>query len=124
MNDETIVTRDSELTIALRDSDTKLTVETDKNCQGVYEEQIDLNDRIIVYPNPVRSGEITIELGRAFEKPMPIQLNTFDGRMVLQKKTEPNSAAVKLDADNLTAGAYVLSVEIDGEIRTFKIVKQ
>lgn len=124
LNDEVIVTKDSEVTILLRSSVANLTVKTDKNCQGVYEENIDLNDSVIVYPNPVRSGEISVELGKVFEVPIPIQLNTFDGRMVLQKNIEPNKSAIKLDAENLSIGVYVLSVQLNGEIKTFKIIKQ
>lgn len=124
LNDEILVTRDSEVTIPLRTSEAKLTVKTDKNCQGVYEESFDLNDRVIVYPNPVSSGEISVELGKVLEKPIPIQLNTFDGRMVMQKNTEPNTSTIKINAENLAAGIYVLSIQIDGETKTFKIVKQ
>jgi len=124
LNDEVIVTRDSEVTIPLRSSISNLKVKTDKNCQGVYEENFDLNDRVIVYPNPVRSGEISVELGKVFEVPISIQLNTFDGRLVLQRNIEPNTSVIKLDAENLTTGVYVLSVQMEGEIKTFKIVKQ
>ncbi|MBM1105598.1 M4 family metallopeptidase [Aurantibacter crassamenti] len=123
-NDEVIVTSKSELTIPLRASMTKLTVKTDKICQGLYEENFDLNDVIIVYPNPVKSGEISVALGKTYEKSVPIQLNTFDGRLVLQKNIAPNTSEIKLDAESLTAGVYVLSVQVDGEARTFKIIKQ
>lgn len=124
LNDVVIVTGESEVTIPLRASATNLTVKTDKNCQGVYEENFILNDRVIVYPNPIRSGEISVELGKVFEKPIPIQLNTLGGRIVLQKNIEPNKSAIKLDAENLSIGVYVLSVQLDGEIKTFKIIKQ
>jgi|GEM_PF-311431 len=124
LNEEIVVTKESKVTIPLRTSNVKLKVKTDKNCQGVYEENIDLNDRVIVYPNPVRTGEISVELGRVSDIPVSIQLNTFDGRMVLKKNIEPNTGSVKLDADSLTSGMYMLSVEIDGETKTFKIVKQ
>jgi len=124
LNDEVLVTQESEVTIPLRTSEAKLTVKTDKNCQGVYEENFDLGDRVIVYPNPISSGEISVELGKILEKPIPIQLNTLDGRTVLQESIEPNTSAIKLDAESLAAGIYVLSVQMDGETKTFKIIKQ
>ncbi|WP_273565428.1 M4 family metallopeptidase [Maribacter halichondriae] len=124
MNDEILTTTESEVTVSLKSSSTKLIVKTDKDCQGVYEEIIDLTDKIVIYPNPIKNGEITIELASTSEQPMKIQLNSFDGRAVLQKTVEPNTTTIQLDADSLTSGVYMLSVQIDRRIETYKIVKQ
>ncbi|MRI00689.1 T9SS type A sorting domain-containing protein [Kriegella sp. EG-1] len=124
LNDEVIVTNKSEITIPLKTSITKLTIKTDKICQGLHEENFDLNDAVVVYPNPVQSGEISVALGKTYGYSLPILLNTFDGRTVLQKNIEPNTSVIKLNADGLTAGVYVLSVLIDGETKLFKIIKQ
>ncbi|MEO9893384.1 T9SS type A sorting domain-containing protein, partial [Aurantibacter sp.] len=124
LNDEVIVTSESEVTIPLRTSITKLTIKTDKFCQGLYEENFDLNDVVVVYPNPVQSGAISVALSKTYSYSLPIQLNTFDGRTIFQKNIEPNTSEIKLDSDGLTAGVYLLSVLIDGETKTFKIIKQ
>ncbi|MGP1993529.1 M4 family metallopeptidase [Zobellia laminariae] len=124
LNEETIVTKESEVTIPVYASTAKLTIKTDKNCQGVHEESLDFNEQVIIYPNPVKSGEISVVLGSTSENAIPIQLNTFDGKMVLQRTIEPNTSTVKIDANRLTAGVYVLSVQINGDTRTFKIIKQ
>ncbi|MBT2163107.1 M4 family metallopeptidase [Zobellia barbeyronii] len=124
LDEETIVTAESEITIPVYAATAKLLVATDKNCQGVYEEQLDFEERVIIYPNPVKSGEISVVLGSTSENAIPIQLNTFDGKMILQEVIEPNTSTVKIDANRLTAGVYVLSVQINGDTRTFKIIKQ
>ncbi|CAM4239737.1 M4 family metallopeptidase [Zobellia roscoffensis] len=124
LNEETIVTAESEITLPVYAAKAKLSVATDKNCQGIHEEILDFKEQIIIYPNPVKDGKISVALGKTSEEPVPIQLNTFDGKMVLQEVIEPNTSTIKIDANRLTAGVYVLSVQINGNTRTFKIIKQ
>ncbi|WP_276166353.1 M4 family metallopeptidase [Zobellia alginiliquefaciens] len=124
LNEETIVTAESEITLPVYEATAKLSVTTDKNCQGVHEEILDFEEQVIIYPNPVKGGEISVALGKTSEEPVPIQLNTFDGKMVLQKVIKPNANTLKIDANSLTTGVYVLTVQINGGTRTFKIIKQ
>ena len=124
LNDEVYTTSDSEITLPLKSEETKITIKTDKECQGVHEEIIDLTTKVIVYPNPVRSGEITVQLSASSEVKTMIQLNTFDGRAVKQLMLEPNETTIKINADGLQTGIYLLYVTINGTIETYKIIKQ
>lgn len=124
LNDEVYTTSDAEITLPLKSEATKLTVKTAKECQGVHEETIDFSSKVVVYPNPVRSGEITVQLSAASEEKIAVQLNTFEGRAVMQKMIEPNQTIIKLNADDLQTGIYLLYVTINGTIETYKIIKQ
>jgi len=117
-------TSDSEITLPLKSEETKITIKTDKECQGVHEETIDLTAKVVVYPNPVRSGEITVQLSASSEGKTMIQLNTFDGRAVKQLMLDPNETTIKINADDLQTGIYLLYVTINGTIETYKIIKQ
>ena len=124
LNDEVYTTSNSEITLPLQSEETKITVKTDKECQGVYEETIDSGAKVIVYPNPVRSGEITVQLSASSEERTEVQLNTLDGRTVNRKTLEPKETSITLNADVLQAGIYMLYVTINGTVETYKIIKQ
>ncbi len=124
LNDEVFTTSDVEITLPIKSEISKLTVKTEKECQGVYEKTIDLGTKVVVYPNPVSSGEITVQFSSASEEKIGVQLNTFDGRSVMQKMVEAGETSITLNADDLQTGMYHLYVTINGTTETYKIIKQ
>lgn len=124
LNEEVFTTSDSEVTLPLNSDLTELIVKTAKDCQGVYEETIGIAANVKVYPNPVSTGDITVELSSTAEEKIPIQLNSFDGRSIMQKMVEPGERMIMLNADNLQPGIYLLYVTIKGNTETYKIIKQ
>ncbi|MFK7810855.1 MAG: M4 family metallopeptidase [Maribacter sp.] len=124
LNDEVYTTSDTEITLPLKSDATNLIVKTDMECQGVYEETIDFSSKVIVYPNPVSTGVITVQLSTTSEEKIAVQLNTFDGKSVFQKMIEPGESTITLNADNLQVGIYLLYVTINGNVETYKIIKQ
>ncbi|TMM58409.1 T9SS type A sorting domain-containing protein [Maribacter algarum] len=124
LNDEVFTTSDAEITLPIKSERTKLTVKTEKECQGVYKETIDLGASVVVYPNPVSTGEITVQLSRASERKIGVQLNTFEGRTVMQKMVESGETTITLNADDLQTGMYLLYITINGKVETYKIIKQ
>ncbi|MFS4493169.1 M4 family metallopeptidase [Maribacter sp. 2308TA10-17] len=124
LNDEVFTTSDTEITLAIKSDVTKLTVKTEKDCQGVYEETIDLGAKVVVYPNPVSLGEITVQFSSASEEKTSVQLNTFDGRVVMQKMVEAGETSIRLNADDLQTGMYLLYVTVNGTTESYKIIKQ
>jgi hypothetical protein len=124
LNDEVYMTSNAEIILPLNSEATQLKVETNKECQGVYKETIGFGSKVIVYPNPVSSGEITVQLSAASEEKVEMQLSTFDGRTVMQKILEPDEKSIQLNTDDLQMGIYLLYVTIDGIVETHKIIKR
>lgn len=124
INEEVFTTSETEITIPLTGEVNNVTIKTDTDCQGVYEEVIDLSAKTIIYPNPVSTGEITVQLSAPSNQVMTMQLNTFDGRTILLKMVEPGTTMVVLDADMLQNGIYLLSIRNEQKTETFKIIKQ
>ncbi|MGB6152469.1 MAG: M4 family metallopeptidase [Pricia sp.] len=120
----TFTTLDESITLPLNPSATKLSVRTDKDCQGVYEERFNLTDKVIIYPNPVASGAITVVLEETPTVPVQVQLSSPDGKVVFQNVVEPDSRSIQIDADALVAGMYVLTLSVDKETSTYKIIKR
>jgi len=124
LNDEVYTTTASSITLDLKTAATKVSVKTDKNCQGVFEETVTLSAKVLVYPNPVRSGEITVALASPSAHKISVQVNTLNGSRVLQKEASEGTKSVKLNADALTPGVYILSLKNGAETTTYKIIKQ
>jgi len=124
LNNEVFMTTDSEITLSLKSEATNLKVTTDKDCQGVYKETISFNAEVKVYPNPVSAGDITVELSSTSEEKILIQLNSFEGRLIMQKMVEPGERMIMFNADNLLPGMYLLYITIEGTTETYKIIKQ
>lgn len=117
-------TLEEKITLPLTSRTTKLTVRTDKDCQGVYEESFDLADKVIIYPNPVSSGEITVVLDETPTAPVQVQLSTPDGKVVFQNVVEKDRRSIQIDADALVPGMYVLILSVNNELSTYKIIKR
>jgi len=83
-----------------------------------------LSLKAIVYPNPVSSGVITVQLSTTSEQRMGLLLHSFDGKVIRQQILEPGTKTVTLDADALQIGIYVLSITIEGKTETYKIIKR
>jgi len=124
INENVFTTSEAEITIPLTGEVNKVTVKTDQDCQGVYEEVIDLSAKTIIYPNPVSTGKITVQMSAPSDQVTTMQLTTFNGRTVLLKMVEPGTTTVVLDADMLQDGMYLLSISNDKKTETFKIIKQ
>ncbi|NHF58557.1 T9SS type A sorting domain-containing protein [Flavobacteriaceae bacterium TP-CH-4] len=124
LNDEIVVTKESSITLPLSASATKLTVKTDKECQGTHEETLTLSDKPIIYPNPVRSGTITLVMDVPSDGSTRLQLHTLSGQLVMQKMAVPNTKVIEIDVDQLASGTYLLSAQMNSETFTYKIIKQ
>jgi hypothetical protein len=76
---------------------------------------------ITVVPNP-NDGTFYIVSGTVWNKPTEVKITDMQGRLVFTKKYEPvNSSSIPVNASNLTAGNYVLTISIDGSEVTRKI---
>lgn len=86
----------------------------------ISEEQIIVNNRINVYPNPV-SKIVTINISDIIGQ---ADIRVFDmyGRMVVQKNTKQSST--RLDVSSFTAGVYLIKVKMNGKESNLKIVKE
>jgi Secretion system C-terminal sorting domain/Fibronectin type III domain len=73
---------------------------------------------LTVYPNPA-AASLTLHNTTMIEKAMVYNLT---GQLVLSKTI--NSQDTTLDIERLSAGAYLLSVYANGEVKKLKVIKQ
>ncbi|MBU2973139.1 DUF7619 domain-containing protein [Zobellia sp. B3R18] len=117
-------TDDSEIELPLSQIENSLTVSTDKECQGIYEETILMAFGLSVYPNPVEKGDVTVTLEDSSLKNVQLSLYTSGGRQILGKTAEVANGIVKINMDGFSSGMYSLKIETSNATYTRKIIKK
>ncbi|MDT7827561.1 T9SS type A sorting domain-containing protein [Pricia sp. S334] len=125
LNDEIITTSDNEITLALRKGGNTITVVGDARCQGIYEEKIVLGPGTLVYPNPIASGNLHVDLSFAnLSRKADISLFNLNGALISEEERSIEQGRILLDMDGLPKGVYILSVRTDEALLNQKIIKR
>lgn len=123
LNGKITITKSSQLVLPVQSGINNLSVSTDMNCQGVYNENFVVLDKIVAYPNPF-SDELTIELPETIlldsKLNLSIKVYNLNGALVYKAETNKSENIIKLNLGYLTSGVYLL--HIDNNI--YKIVKK
>ncbi len=117
-------TTDSEITLPLSQVENTLTVSTDKDCQGVYSESIFLSSELLIYPNPIDSGDLNIYLGNSSSDQVEISLYDLNGRTLFKKQYTPVNNEFQFNVDALSKGIYLLNINTQSSLMTYKIIRK
>ena len=118
------ITSDSQITLPLTKVENVLRVKTDRECQGIYEETIVLTDQILIYPNPISSGELSVYLGSNEFERVEVSLFTIDGAQVMGKYYRPDNGYVRMPMNNLAKGVYLMNIKTENSLLNSKILKR
>ncbi len=124
LNGETFRTTESEITLALSKVENTLTVRTEKECQGVFEETIVLSNELFIYPNPIESGDLNIYLGNTKADQVEVALFDINGRTVFRKQYVPVNNEVRFNVDGLSKGIYLLNLKTPTSLTNYKIIRK
>lgn len=125
LNDEVFVTSDSKITLPLSSVENRLTIHTDKFCQGEHEETIVLSSEPIVYPNPIEGGDLTIFLGNLNLDNVELSMFSVSGKSVVFNKTiATTNNSIRFNVDRLPQGIYIVNVKADAKLLTYKIIRK
>ncbi|MFB0495860.1 hypothetical protein ABID99_002097 [Mucilaginibacter sp. OAE612] len=117
-------TRDSSIVLPLAAGKNKLSVTTDKLCQGVVEKIIDITTQPAPYPNPF-NGSINVFIGNKQVKKAIIDIYSVSGLLVLSKQISNPASTVTLQTGGIELpGNYTLMLDTDGTKQVFKIIKK
>ncbi len=123
LNGETQTTFGSEITLPLTSPENHLLVRTAKDCQGVYEETFHIDvSTILVYPNPISQGELSILLPSESNEKVHFSLFTNSGKLVFQNTFENVNGPFTIDVSRLTSGVYNLKIESDSTMHFRRII--
>lgn len=109
----------SKISLPLKEGLNKISVQTEKACQGVYNKEIYIGNAIIGYPNPFKD-KLTLQIGKSFSHNGTISILNAAGTRVFSGTFEPNAEAITLELSQLQNGVYFLQL---GDI-AYKIIKQ
>ena len=75
------------------------------------------NIRVEIFPNPVSESPVNLNINGAMNIPFEIKLNTVLGQVLEKRKVMPTAdkANYKFDLNDYPAGAYLFTLEINGE---------
>lgn len=119
--DETVT--GSEFNAVLKPGMNTVTVSTDLECQGVYNESIFLSEGIQYFPNPT-TGPVEVYLGG---EDTEVNVSVFDitGNKVFGvTKSVAENRNFQLELSSYVNGIYLIQVEGKTISKTFKIVKK
>jgi len=126
LNGEIFNTIENEITLPLSRVENTLEVRTDRDCQGIHSQTILLNPEVFIYPNPVSGGDLTLVIGNGAEAPDIVKLSLFtlEGNTIFSKSYTVRNGVVSFDVDALTNGVYLLNVQTQDFLSTYKIIRR
>ena len=119
LNGKTFTTSSNTYNLGLKNGLNKVIVMTDKDCQGVYQEELYVNDKDLVYPNPF-TDILNIKIKQ--EDLLNVQVNIYDsfGLKVYQTIHTIQNGIIQLDLSKLYNGYYSVVVGKD----VYKVLKK
>ncbi len=123
LNGNVFTTTQNEITLDLEAQTNTLSVTTDKDCQGTYEETFVLVSPISVYPNPVTDNLLYLELGYLNDPSVNVEIYTLTGQQLSTSDHEANNGQVQIDVSNIPSGLFVLKIHTAQKTYHYKIVK-
>ena len=124
LNGEVYRTSEKEITLPLSQVENTLTVRTDKDCQGVYSETIMLSSELLIYPNPISSGDLNIYLGNNSSEQVEVALFDLNGRTVFRKQYNVENNEIQFNVDALSKGIYLLNIKTSSSLMNYKIIRK
>lgn len=83
---------------------------------------IDVNEELVVYPNPV-AGDAVIHFSSKVERTLDLQLFDLNGRQVWEGEVGTKEDQI-IPMQHVAAGAYILEIMDNGQRKTVKVLKK
>ena len=119
LNGERYTSNTSKMSLGLKSGLNKITVSSSQICQGVFNEEIYIDEKILAYPNPF-STTLNLKIENQENKELLVKILDRFGISVYQSKHLVINNLVSLDLSNLENDYYFVVI---GN-RTFKVIKR
>lgn len=123
LNNENIVSNQTEISLQLSNGTNQLSVRTNKDCQGIYKKTIVANLQPLVYPNPVHNT-LFISTNNLSMESVPIEIYNLEGKLIYSKIHKATSNELQIDLSSLTNGFFILKIVTKEDTYNYKIIKQ
>jgi hypothetical protein len=122
-NEETFITSESEVELVLSKGVNKLSIRTDKECQGIYEKTFVLNNEPLPYPNPVQNT-LFVNTSDTYGTSVPVEIYDVSGKLIFSKTYDQTQNTLEIDVSNIASGFFFLKIRTTEKTHNYKIVKQ
>jgi hypothetical protein len=122
INDVVTVTNENHITLDLVSGKNSISVKTDKDCQGHYEETINLFGSVLVYPNYV-TDVVTVAFEDDLEQ-VTYQVISATGKVLIQNSDKTTNRELKLNLEPLSSGMYFISINAQNINFQSKLIKK
>ena len=85
---------------------------------GIYSTNL---KRIVIYPNPIRKEDLTIDLLKNSNSPTHLKLFDISGKLWVEQKLIESSNHIK--TSSLPSGLYFVLISDSNSLKSFKLVK-
>ena len=123
LNNETIITSESEIELELKPGANDLSIKTNIDCQGVYNETIMFNSQPVLFPNPIKNNTIHINSVDFYKQETPIEIYDLTGKLLFSKIYNSESNQLNIDVSKIQNGMYLLKIVTAEETFNYKIIK-
>ena len=86
------------------------TTEITTDCQSIGIEEKEVDNLIILFPNPFSGGDLNLQLGNQFQGTLKISLSDSKGRQILKRELD-YSEQIHLSIPVLEPGLYFIKVQ-------------
>ena len=123
LNGETFITSENEVELLLSKGVNKLSVRTNKDCQGIYEKTFIINSEPILYPNPVKNNTLFINTGITEPSAIPVEIYDVSGKLIFSKTYYPTTSTIEVDLSNIESGFLILKISTTEKTHNYKLIK-
>ncbi len=119
-------TSENQITLPLSKVKNSISVKTNLDCQGVFEDIImSTNESVNIYPNPVDKGDVSVFLPFVqADESVQILLYSQRGVRVFEKTENVKSNVIKFNIDHLPAGIYSIFIASETQKSIRKVIKK
>jgi len=123
LNDKILVTNENSITLDLLAGKNNLTVKTDLDCQGIYEDEISLFNNVNIYPTLVQDS-FSIAIPSSTNETISYQIVSVSGKVVLQNTVKVLNQPIIVPTNSLAKGLYFVNIVGPNYNVQSKIIKQ
>ncbi|WP_026753751.1 carbohydrate-binding protein [Sediminibacter sp. Hel_I_10] len=123
-NGDTTITQESEIELDLTKGKNELSVKTNKDCQGIYNETILSSAVPLVYPNPAINNKVFINMGFSELNKVPVEIYDVSGKLIMSKTYQLENNELEIDLSQIESGFLILKIITAEKIYNFKIIQQ
>lgn len=122
VNGKTTSVSDNNFSTVLPTGLNTISVTTDKDCQGIYQQEIFISEKAFIYPNPT-FGMLHIFVGGT-EENIAMNLNNLSGATIKKMNlTVGETREIEVDLSDVPQGSYIITINSKTVSQSFKVIK-